>query len=494
MGDEVGHGCALEESPEDVRTITERRGESSTLRRRGCFVLFYLVLSAIVCKFALEGFSFRYYLDFDAAKLIHADAPGIPPSEVLVIGNGPLSSEQRAIIRNTQPSQVFRFNGMSNLHPGEPVGHLFARLCDNTSEPRAYWGISPPMSAMGVIEALFIPSSGTLRTRFMCNRVNEALAVILLQGREEDAKFYARYYGMPVHHERCDVGCRKPSFHGAGSWSSGFLGLLHVLQKRPSRRVHVFGMNWAKHPQGSHPAQLEEMLVQKLVKTGDVVVHRTPAREYHQHLDNGWVLGFRCGEWTPWWFPVAYFAPTSWLYGFLPVPPYFIDPFAVELPAEADKETAELALETVRGAAGRSSGAVATLVSSAEQATGTPSGGSPTISAEDAAHQALWRGKRGERDRIAKLRANMTHFDRDGYVVVENVFSEQFIDELRKRVLSLKHEGTQFGPKVFRSVDPGVTIPDFMARPRFSFMHRRALRYARYDRYDRYDRYARYTR
>jgi len=68
----------------------------------------------------------------------------------------------------------------------------------------------------------------------------------------------------------------------------------------------------------------------------------------------------------------------------------------------------------------------------------------------------------------------VTQFESEGYVVVDNVFAGELIDELRKRVLALKDEGSQSGPRLrmVHAVDPGITIPDFMSRPQFSFMHR----------------------
>jgi hypothetical protein len=461
--------------PASASELARRRAtcESGCCRRCVYFLLWLpLIWSAV--KVFFENFFFRYHLDFDPSKLVHLDQSGIPPTDVLLIGNGPLSAEQRAIIRNTVPGQVFRFNGMSNLHPGEPVGHLFARLSDNTTEPKAFWGIAPPPSALGTLEALFVPSAGTYRTRFMCSRVSEAVEIILLQGRPEDAYFYSNYYGIRVRDEPCENDCRKPELNG-GYWSSGFLGLIHVLQKWPARRVHVFGMNWAKHAQADHPAMVEMVLTQRLVKSGDVVIHQPPSADYHQS-NGGYVLGFRCGEWTPWWAPICYFSP-HWYAGFIPVPPFFADPAGFQhlsrRQVAESKRRAELVANKVRPQLAVKTPRFDSKHTQLEQWEDTINTRAAQSSEERVLESgSLFRSKRGDRERISRLRVNLTQFDQDGYAVVKGVFSTTFIDELRKRILALQHEGTQFGPKALSAVDPGITIPDFMARSEFAFMHR----------------------
>jgi len=62
------------------------------------------------------------------------------------------------------------------------------------------------------------------------------------------------------------------------------------------------------------------------------------------------------------------------------------------------------------------------------------------------------------------------HFNREGYVVVDNVFTPSEIAALRAGVIRHKRQsGTKFSP--LGPVDPGVTIPDFMSRSEFRFMH-----------------------
>ena len=69
---------------------------------------------------------------------------------------------------------------------------------------------------------------------------------------------------------------------------------------------------------------------------------------------------------------------------------------------------------------------------------------------------------------------NQTQFHEEGYTIAENVFPSEEIDAIRANVLRLrKSEGMHFQlpwfvPSMF---DPGVTIPNFMQRPNFQFMH-----------------------
>jgi hypothetical protein len=182
------------------------------------------------------------YIDFDpthalldraplhrpaALKLPNGTLVLLKPNDVVLVGNGPLSSEQRAFLRRSAPDQVYRFNGMTNLLPDEPVGHLFVRRIDdfgtqlrargdsmgtggdsrgtgnNAEAPRHlragdYWGLAPALHRAAVIEWLYVPGVAIVRQRTMCNRAVQAVEVILLNGTHRDAGFYSNFYGLPV--------------------------------------------------------------------------------------------------------------------------------------------------------------------------------------------------------------------------------------------------------------------------------------------------------
>ena len=91
---------------------------------------------------------------------------------------------------------------------------------------------------------------------------------------------------------------RLPMLDG---WSSGFMGLMHVLGKHSAATVHIFGMNWMDY-HFEHPSLVEHEIVMRLVRKGRVIVHETPTNDYHITFpDRSWVQGHRCGEWVPWW-------------------------------------------------------------------------------------------------------------------------------------------------------------------------------------------------
>jgi hypothetical protein len=156
---------------------------SSTRLRRALIVIVSTAVLLAACKQMMDFVAYRVLLDYD--PYVDSIRMKFPPNAVILVGNGPLTADQRTIIRSATPDQIFRFNGMPNLHPKEAVGHLFARRCDNSTIPWSYWGLSPPISFVGVLEKLFVPFSD-IGSRYMCNRVHEAVGVILLHGRAED--------------------------------------------------------------------------------------------------------------------------------------------------------------------------------------------------------------------------------------------------------------------------------------------------------------------
>ena len=112
------------------------------------------------------------------------------------------SGRPPTFIRHAQPEQVHRFNGMVNLLPDEPVGHLFARkVSDRTAaaSPGEYWGLRPPIRWPGTLEYLYLPGVNAMHTRTACERVGEAVDVTLLHGSRDDALWYSqREAPMPV--------------------------------------------------------------------------------------------------------------------------------------------------------------------------------------------------------------------------------------------------------------------------------------------------------
>lgn len=154
---------------------------------------------------------------------VGSDEPSLlalPPTEMAIVGNGPLTTAQRGVLRHTDPSRIFRFNGMANLHPDEQVGHLFARLSQNYSTPREFWGVAPPVSALSILECLFLPFADVALRRTQCNRLHETKTVILIDGFDDDVRAYAKLYGLNVKRFVCnDPSCltRPPTTSGCES-------------------------------------------------------------------------------------------------------------------------------------------------------------------------------------------------------------------------------------------------------------------------------------
>jgi len=288
----------------------------------------------------------------DTLPLSNGTSVRVHPSDVVLVGNGPLSIAQRALVRTTNPLQLYRFNGMTNLLPDEPVGHLFVRrVIDFATSgarefPGDYWGLAPPLRRRGVLEWLYVPASSVVRERTMCHRAQEAVGVTLLNGSPDDAVFYARRYGVPMQLPGCrGLGREAPPTSGgakaAGGWTSGVLGLLEVLEVRPHARIHLVGMNFGATPNQQHATHVERRLVQALGKSGRVFIHRPPAAQYHMEfvgnsadgrhltfptnlfLRDARIQGMRCGEWNVWWFPEWQWSPQRWYKGVFPLPPYF---------------------------------------------------------------------------------------------------------------------------------------------------------------------------
>lgn len=254
------------------------------------------------------------------------ETPGM--GDALLIGNGPLLQKHRAVIRAAFPDQVFRFNGMNNMHPNEPVGTVFARVNSMDTEPWGFWGLSH-----------------RARKNNMCHRINESRSVILLGGRRQDVDAYESMYpSLHVDTMEVETACAgnfgdsahwvckasdsnvthkryKVVFDGQllvspretkHGWSSGFFGLSFVMHHLGSAsRVHVFGMNWNAsvndEARFDHPFALEKRLVLNLTKRGIVAMHCTdPGRYRSPSPDGKWSQDGGCGEWH------SVHRPTSW--------------------------------------------------------------------------------------------------------------------------------------------------------------------------------------
>ena len=344
------------------------RGTMSTTTRSLRIVAIVFLVPAFLnhafWKVVIETYANVHYVDWDRTHaqrdherlrpptlpLHNGSEIALHPDDVVIVGNGPLSPEHRAFVRASRPTQLYRFNGMTNLLPDEPVGHLFVRRVTETFDialrefPSDYWGLAPPLRKRGIVEWLYVPASSVVRERTMCHRAPEAVDITLLNGMSDDVGFYTWHYGVEFRLPECDGLCREapPSAGGTkapGGWTSGFLGLLEVLDIKPNARVHLLGMNFGAAPNQQHATHVERRFVQMLVDRGRVMMHRPPSGTYHSEFRprlDGKHLGFptnlfatdmriqgmRCGEWNPWWFPEWQWSPQRWS-GAVPLPPFF---------------------------------------------------------------------------------------------------------------------------------------------------------------------------
>lgn len=220
--------------------------------------------------------------------------------DLFLVGNGPVSEEDHQRLQNVPPWWLFRFNGMSNLRPKEPVGRVFMR-----SNRAGYWGLSccedkhrKRGSRKGGRTAGSAAREGkgcTIRyggVNHVCDRVLEAREVILLGGGAAKQK---------EHIDRCNGTLPKgkvtrgvsdktpgvmydfvnmtPGRRFPNGWSSGFLALAHLRSRFPKAFIHVMGMNWNVGRAGPHPFQFEERLFRSDPR---VTIHATPTGQYHR--------------------------------------------------------------------------------------------------------------------------------------------------------------------------------------------------------------------
>ena len=541
-----------------------------------------------------------------ALSLPNGTVVPLSANDIVLVGNGPLAAEHRIFIRGVSPGQLYRFNGMTNLLPDEPVGHLFVRRVNDFATsvlefPGEYWGLAPPLRRAGLLEMLYLPAGDVVRRRTMCHRALEAVDITLLRGQADDATYYAWHYGVNVRLPECDGLCREaPPTSGRrkapGGWTSGFLGLLEVLELHPSARIHLLGMNFGAAPNQQHATHIEKRFVETLIERGRVVVHRSPSGLYHSEflptrqsvahiglptrlfVTDARVQGMSCGAWNVWWFLEWQWSPLRWYHGVWPLPPFFhqgtelhlADAAGNALPPDYDplnctQHIELLTLRSIGSSPGgrrlsarfslrrlvrwttgiklyggaitsnvslefesldeceervglirrfeddfRQVGSAATLPASqhpsapamvvgahGDAADGGGGGGgggggdeAHGASANAEGHQRGGHGGHGAYATTAissnsggdsgtrhasgvQPSVNTSHFHHHGYVIVDDVFASEYIDWMRQKILQLQaNESTHFKPWfVPESVDPGVTIPNFLARPSFNFMH-----------------------
>lgn len=257
--------------------------------------------------------------------------------DIVVIGNGPISDQQRSIIMSVNQSNVYRFNGMSTLHPDDVVGNLFARKIKDNSAPNIgigdFHGLKPPNQLSHVLDTLYNPWSHEISRRGQCDRIRDVNSIELLFGNETDAVYYKTHQNVPVSvslfpdHARNTMLKYGKIFHPE-RLSSGGIVILGALD-RFDTKIHTFGMNFGKLV-NRHPIDYERYIIN--MNLNRITIHPTPTNTYHDFITpNSWyrrdprIRGFACGEWNVLWLDETRFNPKWWAFGMIPMPPFFND-------------------------------------------------------------------------------------------------------------------------------------------------------------------------
>lgn len=214
--------------------------------------------------------------------------------DVAVVGSGPLTDRDRQMIRTAR--ELYRFNSMPNLNVDEPIGTVFLRRAGFAGD--RIWGLDSRDGA--------------------CPRIVDADAIILVvngQGRPVSpprmAELYRQFSRVHVAEESVkeltinENTYRSNDFRPGALFSTGFVGLAHVLNTSPSvkkgSQLHIFGMNWNNHSihSGGHPFDMEKKVI---FNHPQIVVHKTESEDYKPHDDSGnvrWTCDGNFGKYYP---------------------------------------------------------------------------------------------------------------------------------------------------------------------------------------------------
>jgi hypothetical protein len=184
---------------------------------------------------------------------------------VAVVGSGPISETDRALIKNAM--EIYRFNSMNNLRKAETVGTVFLRRGGNglLSGIPPSSGSCPLLEHANALRIVMDPGPGLSPAVLADLRSRWPSVEIIDEKPNTAAEIDGRFY-----------------FPNAAGWSSGFVGVSHVLKHSPlvqqGHKVHIFGMNW-KHTSvlsGGHPWMHEKEV---LMNAKSIVIH--PANTFN---------------------------------------------------------------------------------------------------------------------------------------------------------------------------------------------------------------------
>ena len=172
--------------------------------------------------------------------------------DVCLVGNGPISKEDRRFINSEACHRVVRFNDMKNMLEGERCDVHVVR-----SNGTGFWGlVNPPKIDVGRVPLLQIGGS-----RAPTKGGEEVLAVLDNES--------TRIYPSCTHNQRATT----------KTFTSGALVMSHYNEKPSVRTIHVFGMNFLPARNNTHDVDREKAMHESCCHKCQI--HSTPRQTYY---------------------------------------------------------------------------------------------------------------------------------------------------------------------------------------------------------------------
>ena len=145
---------------------------------------------------------------------------------VCLVGNGPLSQDDRKFIESSECDQVWRFNDMKNMRIGERCDGQFVR-----SFGENYWGIhNPPKFVNKNIPLIAI---GEATRELPKDRVQDVLETSRLSYE--------------------DCACRNDCTSNANwHFTSGAIGISYFEKRQDVKTINILGMNFSRAKDSQH--------------------------------------------------------------------------------------------------------------------------------------------------------------------------------------------------------------------------------------------------
>ncbi|CAK0787582.1 hypothetical protein CVIRNUC_010804 [Coccomyxa viridis] len=215
--------------------------------------------------------------------LLHECRKGIPKwcsafegchvRNIAVVGNGPLSAQQRSELNSGRFQVIVRFNYLNNRLPGEQLDIWVMRWGDTAK--LHFWGLSQMTTeegaeALGAADALWLmaePRTGHAHWKALQPLYRRFPAVESMEHLMLSPQDTRRFPGVD----------RWPGTD-AKAPSTGWLGTVYALQCAQSAGavVHMYGFNWHDKHGDTHPHISDESkFFQQAEERGLLIIHPT---------------------------------------------------------------------------------------------------------------------------------------------------------------------------------------------------------------------------